>query len=221
MIERVYRQASQASLVESVLVATDDERIFQCVKAFGGEVLMTSVDHANGTERLAEVASKQTDLDIIVNVQGDEPVISPRTIDAAVKPLLEDDSVQISTIAAPITDLREVESPTVVKVVTDRHGNALYFSRLPIPYYRDKSQGAHLAHMGLYVYRRETLLRLSALPPTELELAECLEQLRALENGIPIRVIEVKERSPAIDTPADQEIVERLLASGKLKPAEC
>lgn len=219
MIERVYRQASKAALVGEVLVATDDERIYECVKSFGGKVIMTGADHANGTERLAEVASTNPDLDIIVNVQGDEPVISPDTIDAAVKPLLDDASVQMSTIAAPISNVREIESSTVVKVVTDRFGNALYFSRLPIPCYRDGGIGKHLAHIGLYVYRRETLLQISSLAPTELELAECLEQLRALENGISIRVIEVKERSPAVDKPEDLEIVERAIASGKLKPA--
>ena len=211
MIERVYRQASKASLLSSVLVATDDDRIFQAVRAFGGNVVMTRDDHRSGTDRLAEVAQLHADIDIVVNVQGDEPLIDPNTIDAAIEPLLRDSSLQMSTIAAPITDLDEVNSPDVVKVVLDQHGQALYFSRCPIPLYRDAATGPHLRHVGLYVYRRACLLRLAELPATPLEKAESLEQLRALEHGIRIKVVTGNYRAIAVDKPADLEEVERHL----------
>lgn len=217
MIERVYRQAEQAGLISEVLVATDDDRIAECVQGFGGSVVMTRSDHLSGTDRLAEVAQLRPDIDIIVNVQGDEPLVPPTTIDAAVKPLLDDPRVHMSTIAAPITSVQEVESNTVVKVVCDRLGNALYFSRLPIPFFRDGAEESlksktYMGHLGLYVYRKETLLKISSLAPTPLEQAECLEQLRALEHGISIRVVPVDSRSPAVDRPEDVEVVERAIA---------
>ena len=215
MIERVYRQASQARSLDEVIVATDDERIFDTVKAFGGNVVMTRNDHHSGTDRLAEVAANRPDIDIIVNVQGDEPVIDPVAIDNAVKPLLGDNSVQMSTIAAPITESHEIESPDVVKVVFDLNHDALYFSRSPIPYYREKliAPREYFAHVGLYVYRRECLLKLATLAPTPLEQAESLEQLRALENGIRIKVVPGNYRPIAVDKPADVANVERHLSS--------
>lgn len=214
MIERVYKQAALAKTLSGVMVATDDQRIFDAVTAFGGDVVMTRDDHRSGTDRLAEVAGKFQDIEVIVNVQGDEPLIDPYTIDSAVKPLLADPQVQMSTIAAPITDPEEVNSPDIVKVVLDTNQFALYFSRLPIPYYRDAAPGAErvcLAHVGMYVYRRECLLKLAGLPATPLEQAECLEQLRALENGIRIKVVTGKYRSIAVDRPADVTNVERAL----------
>lgn len=214
MIERVYKQASLAKSLTSVMVATDDQRIFDAVTAFGGNVVMTRDDHRSGTDRLAEVAHRFQDIEVIVNVQGDEPLIDPHTIDSAVKPLLAEPDVQMSTIAAPITDPAEVNSPDVVKVVLDTNGFALYFSRSTIPHYRDAAPGAVrpcLAHVGMYVYRRECLLRLATLPATPLEQAECLEQLRALENGIRIKVVTGKYRSIAVDRPADVANVERAL----------
>ena len=216
MIERVYTQARKAKLVDEVLVATDDQRIFDVVQSFSGSVLMTRNDHATGTDRLAEVAAARLDVDIIVNVQGDEPLIDPATIDSAVRPLLEDESVDMSTIAARITEKEEITSNTVVKVVYGSTGKALYFSRLPIPYYRetkDPQEQNYFAHIGLYVYRRDVLLRLASLTPTPLEQAEALEQLRALENGISIKVVEVGRRSPAVDRPEDLELVLRTLKS--------
>jgi 3-deoxy-manno-octulosonate cytidylyltransferase (CMP-KDO synthetase) len=220
MIERVYRQASQAQSVSTVLVATDDARIFQAVQAFGGHVVMTRDDHRSGTDRLAEVAAVQPDIDIIVNVQGDEPLIDPHTIDCAVKPLLADAQTEMSTIAAPITDPAEINNPGVVKVVLDRNGYALYFSRSPIPFYRDvqPAAGGYLAHVGLYTYRRQTLLKLAALAPTPLEQAESLEQLRALENGIGIKVVTGKYRPIAVDQPADVAHVERALNINAVMP---
>ncbi len=214
MIERVYRQAQKAKLVSEVLVATDDVRIRDAVLKFGGTVLMTRDDHPTGTDRLAEVSSLRPDIDIIVNVQGDEPCIDPSTIDAAVLPLLEDPAVDMSTICARITDGDEINNNTVVKVVRSKAGNALYFSRLPIPYYRENIvEQEYFAHIGLYVYRKDVLQRLASLSPTPLEQAEALEQLRALENHISIRVVEVSKRSPAVDRPEDLKVVERALTA--------
>ncbi len=214
MIERVYRQASLSRNLNGVIVATDDQRIADVVIGFGGTVVMTRDDHRSGTDRLAEVAQRFPDIDVIVNVQGDEPLIDPHTIDSAIKPLQEDSSILMSTIAAPITDLAEVTSPDVVKVVLDGDGFALYFSRSAIPHYRDAPPEGqtYLAHVGLYVYRRECLLQLAQLSPTPLEQAESLEQLRALENGIRIKVVTGKYRSLAVDRPADIVNVERALS---------
>lgn len=215
MIERVYHQATLAKTLSSVLVATDDVRIADAVRAFGGNVVMTRDDHRSGTDRLAEVAERFPDLDVIVNVQGDEPLIDPHTIDSAVKPLLAEPEVEMSTIAAPTTDPAEVNSPDVVKVVLDANGFALYFSRSPIPHYRDavQTERPYLAHVGLYVYRRACLLKLASLSPTPMEQAESLEQLRALENGIRIKVVTGKYRSIAVDRPSDVVNVERALAT--------
>ncbi|HEY9869538.1 MAG TPA: 3-deoxy-manno-octulosonate cytidylyltransferase [Candidatus Obscuribacterales bacterium] len=220
MIERVYRQAARSSLVQSVIVATDDERIAATVEAFGGTFAITRADHASGTDRLAEVARNHPELDIIVNVQGDEPLIDPAAIDAAVAPLLSDPAIEMSTLAAPLLRQEEAESPQVVKVVVDRQGFALYFSRAAIPFYRDNRPfevRRYLGHVGLYVYRRECLLKLASLTPTPLEAAESLEQLRALENGIRIRVMETSYRSLAIDVPEDVEAVEAALAAHRLR----
>ncbi len=214
MIERVYRQVSLSQNLSGVIVATDDQRIADVVIAFGGTVVMTRDDHRSGTDRLAEVAQRFPDIDVVVNVQGDEPLIDPHTIDRAIEPLQEDPSILMSTIAAPITDPAEVSSPDVVKVVLDAENFALYFSRSPIPHYRDapQAQQTFLAHVGLYVYRRQCLLQLASLSPTPLEQAESLEQLRALENGIRIKVVTGSYRSVAVDRPADVVTVERALS---------
>jgi 3-deoxy-manno-octulosonate cytidylyltransferase (CMP-KDO synthetase) len=218
MIERVYRQACKSCLAGSVLVATDDKRIFETVRNFGGQAIMTAGDHSTGTDRLAEVALSHPEIEIVVNVQGDEPLIDPGNIDAAIRPLLEDSTLPMSTIAARITSREEIESNTVVKVVKDLRGNALYFSRLPLPYYREINGCCpqdHYAHIGLYAYRRDILLKLSALAPTPLEKAEALEQLRALENGICIRVVEVEKRSASVDRPDDIRAVLKALAASE------
>ncbi len=226
MIERVYKQALKTKHANEVIVATDDPRIEAEVTRFGGTVIMTRDDHPTGTDRLAEVASKRPDIDIIVNVQGDEPLIDPSTIDRAVQPLLDDEGLDMSTISAPINNPEEIESNSIVKVVRDRQGNALYFSRFPIPFHRDpdaRSNQTYFAHIGLYVYRRDILLKLASLSPTPLEQAEALEQLRALENGIRIRVVDVEKRSPAIDRPEDLEVVEAAIkdASANLPVGVC
>ena len=219
MIKHVYRRAAEARSDSSVIVATDDERILRAVTAFGGIARMTSPRHPSGTDRLAEVAASLA-CDIVVNVQGDEPLIDPSTIDDAVAPLLADPSLEMSTLRTPIRHEADYASPHVVKVVVDRHDNALYFSRAPIPYHRDSPpEGGSTSgdtgpafrgtykHLGLYAYRRDVLLRLAALPQSALERAESLEQLRALEHGIRIRAVETQYDSIGVDTPEDLERV--------------
>ena len=216
MIQHVYESTARAPELERVLVATDDPRIERAVKSFGGEVMMTSRRHASGTDRLAEVARK-IKADCIVNVQGDLPFIDRKTIRRAVLPLRRNRAVPMSTVCTPIYSLEEWRDPNIVKVLVDRAGFALCFSRAPIPYPRSDSvdpggnkntAGAEhrlwgYRHLGLYVYRREFLLKFARLRPTALEQIESLEQLRALENGYRIYVAEVDERSIEVDTPAD------------------
>jgi 3-deoxy-manno-octulosonate cytidylyltransferase (CMP-KDO synthetase) len=172
---------------------------------------MTRADHPSGTDRVAEVASAE-DAELVVNIQGDEPLIDPAAIDAAILPLVHDSAIVMGTLMKRIEDPREVDDPNVVKVVTDSRGDAIYFSRCPIPYHRDGPgrPGDYFKHIGLYVYRREFLLSYSALPAGPLERAERLEQLRALENGHRIRVTETEYESLGVDTPADLERVARL-----------
>jgi len=211
MIEHVYRRAAEASSVASVIVATDDERIYKAVVAFGGTAQMTSARHPSGTDRLAEVAAHLS-CDIIVNVQGDEPLIEPSTIDRAVAPLRADPALEMSTLRRRIDDPAEINNPNLTKVVVDREGYALYFSRAPIPYVRAGAAAAPAwAHIGLYVYRRATLVRLASLPPSTLERSEALEQLRALENGIRIKAVETSQESIGVDTLEDLERVRRLM----------
>lgn len=221
MIQHVYERTSRSALVSDVIVATDDERIASAVKKFGGRVEMTSTAHETGTDRLAEVADR-IESDIIVNVQGDEPLIEPGMIDEAIEPMTTDSSLVMSTLKSRIKTLHDFLSPNVVKVVTDWEGNALYFSRSPVPNFRDKwndlkdekfSSGKLLCykHIGLYVYRRDFLLQYSQMSPTYLELAEKLEQLRVLENGYKIRVIETSHDSIGVDTPSDLvAVIEKL-----------
>lgn len=221
MVQHVYERTARARLVSGVIVATDDERIAEAVRAFGGRVEMTSGSHETGTDRLAEVAER-IDADLIVNVQGDEPLIEPAMIDEAIAPLASDSSIMMGTLKTRIKSLHDFLSPNVVKVVTDSDGNALYFSRSPLPNFRDKwndlkdeafATGRLLCykHVGLYVYRREFLLKFAQMAPTPLELAEKLEQLRALENGFRIRVVETAFESIGVDTPGDLEkVVEKL-----------
>ena len=211
MIEHVYRRASAARAVGVVMVATDDWRICDAVEAFGGQAQMTSVDHPSGTDRLAEVAGR-LNCDLIVNVQGDEPLIEPDMIDAAIAPFRDDAALEMSTLRRRITDDGDRLNPNVTKVVVDRDGFALYFSRAPIPFTRDGQPPAPAwRHVGLYVYRRECLLRLSGLPPTAMEEAEALEQLRALEHGVRIKTIETQHDCVGVDTPEDLERVRQMV----------
>lgn len=212
MIEHVYRRAAAAATISRVIVATDDRRILDAVLAFGGEAVMTSAAHESGTDRLAEVAATLA-CDLVINVQGDEPMLEPATIDAAVVPFATDPGLEMSTLRRAITGAAERDNPNVTKVVVDGNGFAMYFSRAPIPFTRAGQPAATAwAHIGLYVYRRETLLRLAALPPTALERSEALEQLRALEHGIRIKVIETIHESIGVDTPEDLERVRALAA---------
>jgi 3-deoxy-manno-octulosonate cytidylyltransferase (CMP-KDO synthetase) len=203
MIEHVYRRAAAAASLDALVVATDDERIADVVSGFGGVACMTSRSHPSGTDRLAEIAAA-VPCGLVVNIQGDEPLLDAAVIDAAVAPLRDDGTIGMGTAARRLSSPGELDNPHMVKVVTDRDGFALYFSRAPIPYGRDAS-AAELAriHLGLYVYRRETLLRLARLAPGRLEQAEALEQLRALEHGIRIHVIETSYRSLEVNTPED------------------
>ena len=213
MVEHVYARASEARSVGHVLVATDDQRIFEAVETFGGRAHMTSSRHASGTDRLAEVAAGLS-CDLIVNVQGDEPLLHPSMIDAAIEPFYTDPELQMSTLRRRITDPEDLRNPNVTKVVVDRDGFALYFSRAAIPFTREGCPAAPAwRHIGLYVYRRECLLRLTALPPTAMEQSEALEQLRALEYGIRIRTLETRHESIGVDTPEDLERVRQMMAT--------
>jgi 3-deoxy-manno-octulosonate cytidylyltransferase (CMP-KDO synthetase) len=228
MIQHVYERACQARLVDTVVVATDDARILAAVEAFGGQARLTSPAHATGTDRVAEVVA-QLACDIVVNVQGDEPCIAPSAIDAIIQPLRDDAAVPIATLAHPLRAVADFLSPHVVKVVVDRHGNALYFSRAPIPYDRQAwpqapellaTGGTALRlppgcyrHFGLYAYRRQVLLHLAQLPQTTLEQVEQLEQLRAMEHGYRLRVVPTTHASVGVDVPDDIARVERVLAS--------
>jgi 3-deoxy-manno-octulosonate cytidylyltransferase (CMP-KDO synthetase) len=227
MIQWVYERTCQAAGVGQVLVATDDTRIYQVVQGFGGQAVMTSPNHATGTDRLAEVAER-LDAEIIVNVQGDEPLIEPAAIDAAIAPCAEDPTLVMSTLRCPIPTVDELFDISITKVVCDAQDCALYFSKAPIPYHRDAwgplasmIPRLRLAggtppvvgwrHIGLYVYRRTFLLEFAQLPQTPLERLEQLEQLRALEHGYRIKVIPTPYVSIGVDTPEDVAKVRRLL----------
>ncbi|OFW29099.1 MAG: 3-deoxy-manno-octulosonate cytidylyltransferase [Acidobacteria bacterium RIFCSPLOWO2_12_FULL_65_11] len=214
MIEHVYRRAALCPSVSRVIVATDDLRVASVVHRFGGEAWMTRSDHPSGTDRLAEVAAA-LDCDVVVNVQGDEPLIDPGSITEAVALFGSDPSLQVTTLYRRVSAASELTDPNVVKIVVDRGGFALYFSRAPIPFVRDPRGGwpPLLKHVGVYAYRRSALLVLAALEPTPLERAESLEQLRALEHGIRIRAVETRYDSFSVDTPGDLEQVRRLIAA--------
>jgi 3-deoxy-manno-octulosonate cytidylyltransferase (CMP-KDO synthetase) len=214
MIERVWERVRRAGMVSGVIVATDDERIATAVKSFGGEAVLTRADHRSGTERVAEVAVAHPDAEILVNVQGDLPLIEPAAIETAIETVTGDQNVNLGTLAVPISNPAEIMDPNVVKIVLDFDGNALYFSRAPIPWVRDREgsiHAKHLKHLGLYVFRREALLEFATLPLGDLERIEQLEQLRWLENGYRIRVAETECKSVEVDTLEDVKRVEQML----------
>jgi len=211
MIEHVYQRVSQAEGIARVVVLTDDERIAEVVTRFGGEFEMTPPECASGTDRVA-FAARQWGAQAVINVQGDEPLIDPEAVSAVARHLATEPGDDIVTLAAP-TLLGDRDNPHVVKVVLDCAGYALYFSRSAIPYARQAGGAAPLKHLGIYGYQRQALLRLASLPPTPLEISESLEQLRALENGIRIRVLAARRASPGVDTREDLERVERLLGA--------
>jgi len=217
MVQRVYERA-QAAKFSDVVVATDDERILKAVNSFGGHAVMTSDRHVSGTDRVAE-AAYFIKADIIVNLQGDEPLIDPALIEAAVAPVREDHGVNMATLMTPIVHEDEYNDPNAVKVTTDKDGFALYFSRSPIPFCRNGFSGLPCLpykHIGLYVYRREFLFEFTKLKPTPLELSESLEQLRALENGHRIKVVEVRYNPVSVDTPEDLERVRAIVKQKNL-----
>jgi len=214
MIEHVYRRVAASSAVARVIVATDDLRVADAVRRFDGEVRLTRVDHRTGTDRIAEVAAT-IDCDVVVNVQGDEPLIDPDAVREAVAPFASDPALPMTTLFRRIDNPADLNNPNIVKVVLDRAGFALYFSRAAIPAARDPRGGwpPLYRHIGLYAYRRSTLMVLGALDPTPLERAEALEQLRALEHGIRIKAVETAHDSISVDTPEDLDKVRRLIAT--------
>lgn len=216
MIQHTWQNAKKSKLLDRVVIAVDDEKLFQVVKEFGAEVYMTPKDVASGSDRIALVAEQLADAAIIVNIQGDEPFINGKMIDEAIEPLIFDKKVNVSTLVKRIKSVEEMKSPSVVKVVFDYNNYALYFSRAPIPYVRDArtnleriEMGEIYKHIGLYVFRKETLLKFTSLKQTDLERIEKLEQLRLLEHGIKIKIVVTEYDSLSVDTPKDLEIARR------------
>lgn len=218
MIQRVYEQASQAQGLTEVVVATDDLRIFQAVERFGGKALMTSAGHPTGTDRLLEVVAQFSDFDAYVNIQGDEPLIDPQQIDALCALMFRQSGAFVGTLIKKLDLERELQNPNVIKVVKEQAGKAIYFSRLPIPYQRDASQtvayheaDGYWKHIGMYGYSREAISRIKSMPPGSLEKAESLEQLRWMEQGLPIWTEETQIETKGVDAPEDLEEVLALL----------
>lgn len=214
MIEHVFTRAQKARYLSEVFVATDDQRIKEKVEAFGGKAIMTSPHHQTGTDRLVEAVGYLNDLnqdDIIVNIQGDEPLLEPEMVDELIKPFLDDEELVMSTLKSRITEEEEVNNVNVVKVATDRNGFALYFSRWPLPYNRNGIEVSYYKHIGLYAYRLDFLVKYTKLKQTPLEKAESLEQLRALENGYRIKVVETAFQTIGVDSEADLAKVEEII----------
>ncbi len=211
VLQHVYEGSQKSSLLSEVVVATDDERIAVAVRKFGGKVVMTSPDHASGTDRVAE-AARSHDADVVVNIQGDEPFIAGEAIDQALEPFFAHPEIEMTTLMRAIERREDLADPNVVKVVVDSQGFALYFSRSRIPYPRQQDSAPAYEHIGLYAYRKDFLLRFASLAPTKLEKTEALEQLRALENGHRILAVETRHHvGLSIDTPADLERAEQFL----------
>lgn len=212
MIQHVYERVQQSCLLNEIIVATDDERIVTAVNNFGGKAKMTSIEHKNGTDRIAEVA-KNIEADIVVNIQGDEPLIDARMIDEAIQPMLDDKDLKACTLCRPILSDEDVHSPHVVKTLFDLNGNALLFSRAPIPYPRNRELYKAYEHIGVYVYRKDFLMQYIKMPQTPLEITESLEQLRILENGIRMKVVEVTipYEGLSVDTQEDLDRVREII----------
>lgn len=218
LLQRVWERCDNAKNLDSVIVATDDMRIAEAAFNWGAEVALTSKKHCSGTDRVAEVVRKTKEFGFIVNIQGDEPLIEPRLIDRIVEKLRSDSAIQIVTAAHPFEYAADALSPHQVKVVVDVTGNALYFSRAPIPF-QEKDRSLSLRHQGIYGFRRNALLQFVRWKPAPLERAESLEQLRALENGVKVHVLITAKGSPGIDTPADAKALEKKLAPAERKIA--
>lgn len=219
MIQWVYEQAKKANRPQETIVATDNQLVFDAVTSFGGQAVMTRADHQSGTDRLAEVAALYPQVDLIVNVQGDEPLIPPEIIDLLVSTFDTDTDIVMATLKCIMPET-EYANPAAVKVVTDARDNALYFSRSQIPYMRNQTAIKVYKHIGIYAYRRDFLLKFSSMPQSALEQAESLEQLRALENGYKIKVLPVDYSVVGVDTPEDLEVVRKILGK-KNKNSVC
>lgn len=227
MIQHTYESAKKSKILNDVIIAVDDQKLFDVISSFGGKVKMTSSDIKTGSDRIAAVAADIPDADIIVNIQGDEPFIQGKMIDEAIEPLLFDRKVQVSTLVKKINTVEELKSPAVVKVVFDYNNYALYFSRSPIPFVRDAKTnlervrtGELFKHVGLYVYRRDALFKFTSYKPTDLEQIEKLEQLRMLENGMKIKIVETEYESFSVDTPEDLEFARRYYEKNVKKQAK-
>lgn len=216
MMEWVYKRTKLSNLDE-VVVATDDERIYKEVERFGGKAILTSKEHENGTSRIAEVCTKYEDYDVIVNVQGDEPLIEPEMINSIINSFKEDDTISMSTLKYKIDTMEEIENPNYVKVITDKKGYALYFSRSVIPYPRKLDIQNYYKHVGIYGYKRDFVVEYAKMEPTPLELSESLEQLRALENGYRIKVMETPYKIIGVDTQEELEKVREYIKENGLK----
>ena len=213
VIQWVYEKAQQSKLADLIIVATDDKRIYDCVKSFGGEVEMTSVEHKCGSDRIMEVVSRHPEISYICNLQGDEPLIKPESIDAVIKNVKDDDMADISTLIRVLTDEEEINNPNLVKCVIDNNGFALYFSRSKIPFERNSNIATFYGHLGIYGYKRSALEAMTTLPQTPLERTESLEQLRALENGMRIKTSVVDFVPVGIDTREDLEKFKQIVAA--------
>ena len=211
VIQWVYEKAQQAKLADMIIVATDDERIFNAVKAFGGNVEMTSTEHKCGSDRIKEVVMRHPEISYIVNLQGDEPLIKPESIDEVAKNVKDDDMADISTLIRKITP-QEAENPNLVKCVKDNNGFALYFSRSKIPFERNEGKAGFYGHLGIYGYKREALIKMTELPQSSYEQSESLEQLRALQNGMKIKTSVVDFVPIGIDTAEDLERFKKVVS---------
>lgn len=218
LLRHVWERVGKARTLDSVVIATDDMRIAEAAFEWGAEVALTSPRHRSGTDRVAEVLKNSADFTHILNIQGDEPLIDPKLIDRLVRQMLAEPALEMITAAHPLADLADRASPNQVKVVCDKMGNALYFSRSVIPFQREASSAPMLRHQGIYGYTRDLLLRFVKWKPSPLECAEALEQLRALENGVRIRVVVTGAGWPGVDTLSDVEAVERELLRLAAKP---
>ena len=212
IIQWVYEKAQQAKLADMIIVATDDKRIYDAVKAFGGEVEMTSVNHKCGSDRIREVVERHNEISFIVNLQGDEPLIEPSAIDEVIKNVKDDDLADISTLIRVLHDEKEINNPNLVKWVKDQNGFALYFSRSKIPFERNSIDGNFYGHLGIYGYKRDALIKMTSMAQTPLEKTESLEQLRALENGMKIKTSVVNFVPVGIDTAEDLEKFKQIIA---------
>lgn len=215
MVEWVYKRALKSKL-DGVVVATDDERIVDEVKSFGGNVILTRKDHINGTSRIAEICETYTDYDVIVNIQGDEPLIEPDMINSIIDSFIEDNTIPMSTLKYKLTDMAEIENPNAVKVVTDKNDFAIYFSRSVIPYPRNLNMNNYYKHVGIYGYKRDFVMEYAKMASTPLELSESLEQLRVLENGYKIKVLETPYKIIGVDTQEELERVREYITKNGL-----